>query len=78
MIRSTDGKPKDTLNNIKDNKKFVVNIVTEELAEAMNLSSMETTPEVNEFELADLTPAVAVKTPRVAETPSILSARFTV
>lgn len=71
MIRSTDGRPKDTLNNIKENEEFVVNIVTEELAEAMNLSSLETPPDVNEFELAGVTveESTIVKVPRVAESP---------
>lgn len=71
MIRSTDGRPKDTLNNIKENGEFVVNIVTEELAEAMNRSSQETTAEVNEFELAGVTPTNSrtIKAPRVAESP---------
>jgi len=71
MIRSTDGRPKDTLNNIKENGEFVVNIVTEALAEAMNRSSQETTSDVNEFELAGVTPgeSTAVKAPRVAESP---------
>ncbi len=71
MIRSTDGRPKDTLNNIKDNGEFVVNIVTEELAEAMNRSSQETIPQVNEFELAGVNPtkSTVVKAPRVGESP---------
>jgi flavin reductase (DIM6/NTAB) family NADH-FMN oxidoreductase RutF len=71
MIRSTDGRPKDTLNNIKENGEFVVNIVTEGLAEAMNRSSQETSSEVNEFELAGVTPteSTVVKASRVAESP---------
>ncbi len=71
MIRSTDGRPKDTLNNIKENGEFVVNFVTEELAEAMNRSSQETNPDVNEFELAGVTTteSTAIKAPRVAESP---------
>ena len=71
MIRSTDGKPKDTLNNIKANGEFVVNIVTEKLVDAMNLSSVEALPEVDEFVFAGVTPvkAVVVKSPRVAESP---------
>ena len=49
----------------------MVNIVTENLTEAMNLSSLETSPDVNEFELAGLTlaPSIVVKAPRVAESP---------
>jgi len=71
MIRSTDGRPKDTLNNIKENGEFVVNMVTEELAEAMNRSSQETAADVNEFELAGVTSteSIAVRAPRVAESP---------
>lgn len=71
MIRSTDARLKDTLNNIKGNGEFVVNIVTEELAEAMNLSSQETLPNINEFELAGLnsTPSVSINVPRVVESP---------
>jgi flavin reductase (DIM6/NTAB) family NADH-FMN oxidoreductase RutF len=71
MIRSTDGQSKDTLNNIRENGEFVVNLVTEELAEAMNRSSQETAAEVNEFELAGVTPkeSTAVRAPRVAESP---------
>ena len=79
MIRSTDGGVKDTLNNVKVNGEFVVNIVTEELAEAMNLSSMETASDVNEFELAGVTsaPSVAVKAPRVAESPIHFECKLT-
>jgi len=71
MIRSTDGRPKDSLNNIKENGEFVVNMVTEELAEAMNRSSQETAADVNEFELAGVTStkSIAVRAPRVAESP---------
>lgn len=71
MIRSTDRQPKDTLNNIRINGEFVVNFVTEKLAEAMNISSMETFPDVNEYELAGLTtaPSTVIKVPRVAESP---------
>ena len=35
------GEPKDTLCNVRETKEFVVNIVTYELAEAMNLTSGE-------------------------------------
>ena len=69
MIRSLDGKTKDTLNNVRATNEFVVNIVSEDLAEAMNLSSVEAPPEVNEFEFARVTaePSVTVRPPRVKE-----------
>ncbi len=70
-IRGTDGGYKDTLNNVRATGEFVANIVTEALAEAMNLTSTELPPEVDEFELAGLTPvpAVTIEAPRVAESP---------
>jgi flavin reductase (DIM6/NTAB) family NADH-FMN oxidoreductase RutF len=49
----------------------VVNIVTEDLAEAMNISATEYPSEVDEFTEAGLTaePSQAVQPPRVAESP---------
>jgi flavin reductase (DIM6/NTAB) family NADH-FMN oxidoreductase RutF len=65
------GEPKDTLQNIRDTAEFVVNVVTYELAEAMNLTSGEYDASVNEFELAKVTPKAStiVRPPRVAESP---------
>ena len=69
MIRSSDGKHKDTLNNIEATREFVVNIVSEEFAEQMNLCSGEYPPEVDEFQVSGLTPVPSdlVKPARVAE-----------
>ncbi|MCC7117306.1 MAG: flavin reductase family protein [Anaerolineales bacterium] len=71
LIRGVDGHQKDTLNNVRATQEFVVNIVTEELLEAMNLSSVEAPPDLNEFEFAKLTPSASqtVRPPRVAESP---------
>src|SRR3984885_4550723 len=65
------GEAKDTLRNIRETREFVVNIVTYELREAMNLTSGEYDASVNEFELAKLTPQPSkiVRPPRVAESP---------
>jgi flavin reductase (DIM6/NTAB) family NADH-FMN oxidoreductase RutF len=70
-IRAKDHQRKDTLKNVIATREFVVNIVTEALAEAMNLTSGEYAADVNEFEVAGLTaaPSAAVKPPRVAESP---------
>src|SRR5579863_5823178 len=46
--------PKDTLRNVRDTAEFVVNVVTFDLVEAMNLTSGEYDPSVNEFALAKL------------------------
>ncbi len=69
VIRGSDGQEKDTLKNIKANKEFVVNIVSEEFAEKMNQSSAEYPPEVDEFKETNLTPSPSkiVKPPLVKE-----------
>lgn len=71
MIRGTDGQPKDTLRNVRQVGEFVANIVTEPLAQAMNLTSAELPPGINEFEFAGLNtlPSVRVRPPRLAESP---------
>lgn len=62
---------KDTLNNVLNNKQFVVNMVTEELVEKMNLTSKAIPSIESEFELAGLTPipSAKIKPPRVKESP---------
>jgi flavin reductase (DIM6/NTAB) family NADH-FMN oxidoreductase RutF len=72
------GEAKDTLRNIRETKEFVVNIVTYELREAMNLTSGEYDASVNEFELAKLTPqpSTIVRPPRVAESPVSFECRL--
>jgi len=77
MVRSSDGQVKDTLRNVRATGEFVVNIATEPLAAAVNLSSTEFDPEVDEFEVTGLTPAacVVVRPPRVAESPVNLECR---
>jgi flavin reductase (DIM6/NTAB) family NADH-FMN oxidoreductase RutF len=70
-VRSTDSASKDTLNNVRTTGEFVVNLVTEELATAMNLTSTEFPPEIDEIEATGLTPVPSrlVKPPRVGESP---------
>jgi flavin reductase (DIM6/NTAB) family NADH-FMN oxidoreductase RutF len=65
------GGRKDTLRNVEAAGEFVVNIVDDDRAEQMNLTSGDYPPEVDEFALTKLTavPAVKVKAPRVAEAP---------
>ncbi|WP_394758632.1 flavin reductase family protein [Flavobacterium sp.] len=62
---------KDTLNNVLATKQFVVNMVTEELVEQMNLTSQPIPSNESEFDLANLTPIAStkVKPPRVKESP---------
>jgi flavin reductase (DIM6/NTAB) family NADH-FMN oxidoreductase RutF len=62
-------KNKDTLNNVLQNKQFVVNLVTEETVEQMNMTSQSVNADVDEFELANLTPidSIFIKPKRVKE-----------
>lgn len=79
MIRETDGNPKDTLHNVRTTGEFVVNIVSEALGPAMNITSTEFPSDVNEFAVAGLTPisSVVVRPPRVAESPIHYECRLT-
>lgn len=67
---SQDGR-KDTLRNIQTTNEFVVNIVNETLAEAMNETAINYPSTINEFEAAELTmeSSAMVQPPRVAEAP---------
>jgi len=65
------GKKKDTLRNIEFTKDFVVNVVTDSLAEAMNKASAEYSSGVDEFEEVGLTAGKSdvVQAPLVVESP---------
>jgi flavin reductase (DIM6/NTAB) family NADH-FMN oxidoreductase RutF len=69
MVRGSDGSRKDTLQNIEATKQFVVNVVSEDFAQQMNICSTEFPPDVDEFEASGLTPLPSdlVTPPRVAE-----------
>lgn len=62
---------KDTLRNTLETKQFVVNMVTEDLVEKMHITGQNVPHDVNEFELANVTPVASskVKPPRVKESP---------
>lgn len=63
------GKNKDTLNNVLKNGEFVLNMVTEDVVEAMNLTSAELPAKEDEFQYANLTPIDCdlIKPKRVSE-----------
>ncbi len=70
---------KDTVRNARQTGEFVWNLATRPLAEAMNASCASVPPEVNEFELAGLTPVSSrvISVPRVAESPVSFECRVT-
>lgn len=70
---------KDTLTNLREGTgEFVVNVVTAELAERMNLTAADFPPGEDEFAWAGLhpAPAAAVAAPRVAEARAHLECRL--
>jgi flavin reductase (DIM6/NTAB) family NADH-FMN oxidoreductase RutF len=69
--RRPTGAPKDTVRNIRDTGEFVVNLVDEALAEAMNICAIDFPEGVDELIEAGLTAASshAVAPPRIAEAP---------
>jgi flavin reductase (DIM6/NTAB) family NADH-FMN oxidoreductase RutF len=60
---------KDTLDNVRQIGEFTVNVVTEEVAEAMNATSATFEPDVDEFAACGLTPvrSSSVRPPMVGE-----------
>ncbi|MCC7368918.1 MAG: flavin reductase family protein [Chloroflexi bacterium] len=66
-----DGKPKDTLQNVLEVPEFVLNLVSEDVGEAMNATSEEFPSDVDELVTAGLTPLPSsrVRPMRVAEAP---------
>jgi flavin reductase (DIM6/NTAB) family NADH-FMN oxidoreductase RutF len=78
-VISPGGVEKDTLRNIRATRDFVINIVSEELADAMNTASGDFAEDVSEIELTRLTamPSVKVKAPWIAESPVSMECRLT-
>ncbi len=69
-----DGTPKDTAANIRLTHEFVVNLVDEGVAEAMNRTAASLPPGVSELEHSGLTtlPSSVVRPPRIAEAPAAM------
>jgi hypothetical protein len=68
---------KDSLTNAEATGEFVWNLVTEPLAEAMNQTSAAVAADIDEFQLAGLTPAPSrlLQVPRVLESPVAFECR---
>jgi flavin reductase (DIM6/NTAB) family NADH-FMN oxidoreductase RutF len=69
--------PKDTARNIRRTGEFVVNVVTEDIAEKMNICATDFPPEMSEVELAGFTttPSLKVKPPRLAQAHAAMECR---
>ncbi len=69
---------KDSLSNIRAKGEFVVNLVPEELAEAMNITATNAPRGTDETKLAglEMTPCALVDVPRIAGSPVALECRL--
>jgi flavin reductase (DIM6/NTAB) family NADH-FMN oxidoreductase RutF len=69
--------PKDTAHNIRRTGEYVINVVTEDLLERMNICATDFPAGTNELEMAGLTttPSSRVKVPRIAEAHAALECR---
>lgn len=71
VIDRAPGDHKDTGRNIRESGEFVVNLVSENLLDKMNITAAEFGPEVDEFSRANLAsaPSVTIAAPRIADSP---------
>jgi flavin reductase (DIM6/NTAB) family NADH-FMN oxidoreductase RutF len=78
VSRNSRGEKKDTWRNIESAKDFVIHVVTDALAEKMNLTSRSFPYGVDEFVEAGLTKLASdrVAPPRIAEAPVALECRL--
>ena len=69
--RVRDGKPKDSLQNIRETRELVINLVTFSMAHQMALAGLDYDHGINEFEKAGFTPLPSerIKPFRVKESP---------
>jgi flavin reductase (DIM6/NTAB) family NADH-FMN oxidoreductase RutF len=72
------GQAKDTRANIRDTGEFVVNLVAEWNADAMNVTGIDFDPAVDELAQAGLTPVPStfVKPPRISESPVAMECKL--
>ena len=66
--------PKDTAQNIRRTREFVVNVVTEDLATQMNICATDFPAEIDELEMAGLEtePSKLIKVPRIKQAHAAL------
>jgi flavin reductase (DIM6/NTAB) family NADH-FMN oxidoreductase RutF len=76
--RRDDGAPKDTARNIETSREFVVNLVTEDLLHAMNVSAADFPPDRSELEATGLRTAASLRVapPRLADAGASLECRL--
>lgn len=75
--RHTNGQEKDTVQNIRETGEFVINAVSEEMAEPMDLCAVDFPRTRSEVEASGLHTVAshAIRTPRIAESPVTMECR---
>ncbi|MGE3149770.1 MAG: flavin reductase family protein [Pseudorhodoplanes sp.] len=78
VLPHAEGRLKDTARNIAANGEFVLSLVSEDMAEAMNLACIDAPYGTDEAKLAGLTTAASAKVapPRIAESAVSFECRF--
>jgi flavin reductase (DIM6/NTAB) family NADH-FMN oxidoreductase RutF len=78
FVMFASGGRKDSQRNAEETGEFVCSLATYELREAMNRTSAPVAPDVDEMQLAGLTPAPSrlVAPPRVKESPVAFECRY--
>lgn len=76
VMYSSEGR-KDTFANLQESGEFTVSIVSHDLRDKMNMTAAAVSHDVDEFELAGLTPVASqfVAPPRVGESPAALECK---
>lgn len=78
MMRRPDGTHKDSARNVLDTGEFVVNLVGEHDAQAMNLTCIDAPPEFDELAFIghDVEPSLEVAPQRIASAPVAMECRL--
>src|SRR5581483_1812961 len=78
LMRRPDKTLKDTAANIAETQEFVVNLVSESDAAAMNITCIDSPPEIDETVLAELSlaPSSQISPPRIASAPVSFECRL--
>ena len=78
LMRRADGSYKDSARNILETNEFVVNLVSESDAEAMNFTCIDAPPDFDELDAAQLAtlPSTLIAPPRIASAPVTMECRL--
>lgn len=77
LLQHGESRLKDTASNIRETGEFVVNLVSEDDGEAMNLTCINAPADISEVDLAGLVlaPSMQVAPPRIATAPASFECR---